>query len=384
MSTRRPCRIAVVPGDGIGPEVIAEAVRVLRHVAGRFELTLSFEEGLAGGAAIDAKGHPIPDETVELCRRSDAILLGACGGPKWDRGPAHLRPEQALFTLRKTFQLYANLRPAKVSPPLLGASPLRREVVEGTDFLIVRELCGGLYYGAQSRAGEGDQAAATDTLPYSAPEIRRVVRKACEIARLRPRHTVTSVDKANVLETSRLWREVATETAREFPDITFGHMLVDNAALQLVRDPRQFDVIVTENTFGDILSDESGVLTGSIGFLPSASLGEHQALYEPVHGSAPDIAGRGRANPIAAILSAAMMLRYSFRMETEAKAIEDAVERVIKRGVRTPEIPGRERPVSTSRMGDLVAEEVKKLLRPPKPARAGKPASRKASAKKRS
>ncbi|HYM68546.1 MAG TPA: 3-isopropylmalate dehydrogenase [bacterium] len=355
MSGPQACRVAVVPGDGIGREVIAEAVRVLTEAGRRFEIPLSFEEGLAGGAAIDAKGHPIPPETVELCRRSDAILLGACGGPKWDRGPAHLRPEQALFTLRKTFQLYANLRPATVSSPLLGASPLRREVVEGTDFLIVRELCGGLYYGTQSRTGEGEQAAAMDTLPYSAPEIRRVVRKACEIARLRPRRKVTSVDKANVLETSRLWREVATETAREFPDLVFEHMLVDNAALQLVRDPRQFDVIVTENTFGDILSDEAAGVIGSLGLMPSASLGERApGLFEPVHGTAPDIAGKGIANPLAAILTGALLLRYGAGHEASAAAIEGAVTRALADGCRTGDMAGATPALGTRAMTDAV------------------------------
>jgi len=326
---------------GIGPEVIAESVRVLREVGRRHELALVFEEGLAGGAAIDARGVPMPPETLDLCRRCDAILLGACGGPKWDRGPAHLRPEQALFALRKTFQLYANLRPAVVSGPLVDASPLRREVVEGTDLLIVRELTGGLYFGAQSRTGEGTAAAATDTLPYSAPEVRRVARKACEIARTRPRRKVTSVDKANVLETSRLWREVATDVAREFPDVTVEHMLVDTCAMQLVRSPRQFDVIVTENMFGDILSDEAAMLTGSIGLLPSASLGaEGPGLFEPVHGSAPDIAGTGAANPLAMFLSAALMLRHGLGRESEAAAVESAVDRALADGLRTQDLGG--------------------------------------------
>ncbi|HXX38040.1 MAG TPA: 3-isopropylmalate dehydrogenase [bacterium] len=355
MSGPQPCRVAVIPGDGIGREVTPEAVRVLAEVGRRFGIGLSFEEGLAGGAAIDATGHPIPPETIELCRRSDAILVGACGGPQWDKGPAHLRPEQALFTLRKTFQLYANLRPAKVSPPLFHASPLRREVVEGTDILIVRELCGGLYYGAQSRIGEGDQTEATDTLPYSASEIRRVVRKACEIARLRPRHKVTSVDKANVLETSRLWREVATETVREFPDIALEHMLVDNAALQLVRDPRQFDVIVTENTFGDILSDEAAGVIGSLGLMPSASLGRRApALFEPVHGTAPDIAGKGIANPLAAILTGALLLRYGAGHEAGAAAIERAVTLALEHGCRTGDMAGRTPVLGTREMTDAV------------------------------
>jgi len=355
MSPARTCRVAVIPGDGIGREVIAEAVRVLAETGRRHEVALSFEEGLAGGGAIDAVGHPIPLETVELCRRSDAILLGACGGPKWDRGPVHLRPEQALFTLRKTFQLYANLRPAIVSAPLVDASPLRRDLVEGTDILIVRELCGGMYFGAQSRAGTGEAATATDTLPYSVAEIRRVVKKACEIARLRPRRKVTSVDKANVLETSRLWREVATEVARDFPDVVVEHMLVDNAALQLVRNPRQFDVIVTENTFGDILSDEAAGVIGSLGLMPSASLGEAApGLFEPVHGTAPDIAGKGIANPLAAILTAALLLRYGAGHEAAAAAIETAVTRALADGCRTGDMAGATAPLGTAAMTDAV------------------------------
>jgi len=357
VSASRTYRVTVIAGDGIGAEVTAEAVRVLSDVGRRFGIDLAFEEGLAGGAAIDATGHPIPEETVALCRRSDAILLGACGGPKWDRGPAELRPEQALFVLRKALQLYANLRPARMSPPLLGASPLRREVVDGTDFLIVRELCGGLYYGVQSRTGEGDARAAADTLPYSAAEIRRVVRKACQLARLRPRRQVTSVDKANVLETSRLWREVATETAREYPDIRFAHMLVDNAALQLVRDPRQFDVIVTENTFGDILSDEAAGVLGSLGLMPSASLGDRPpGLFEPVHGTAPDIAGKGIANPLAAILTAALLLRYGVEHEDAAAAIEAAVTRALADGCRTADMAGTAPALGTRAMTDAVLE----------------------------
>ena len=332
MGAGRARRIAVMPGDGIGREVIAEAVRVLSAVDRRYELGLEFEEGLVGGAAIDATGHPIPEQTLALCRRSEAILLGACGGPKWDALPRERRPEQALFTLRKTFGLYANLRPATVSSPLLTASPLRREVAEGTDLLIVRELTGGLYFGAQSRTGRGQEAAAVDTLPYSAAEIRRVVRKACEIARGRPRHKVTSVDKANVLETSRLWREVATEVGRETPGVTLEHMLVDNCALQLVTNPRQFDVIVTDNMFGDILSDEAAGVIGSLGLMPSASLGEQPpGLFEPVHGTAPDIAGKGIANPLALIMSAVMMLNHIHEEQIAAK-IKRAYDAVLAEG----------------------------------------------------
>jgi 3-isopropylmalate dehydrogenase len=355
VSTGRTHRIAVIPGDGIGREVTAEAVRVLAAAGRRYELDLEFEEGLAGGAAIDAVGHPIPDRTIELCRRSDAILLGACGGPKWDRGPRESRPEQALFTLRKTFGLYANLRPAAVSPALLAASPLRREVVEGADLLIVRELTGGMYFGAQTRTGRGADEAAMDTLPYSAAEVRRVVRKACEIARTRSRRRVTSVDKANVLETSRLWRDVATEVAKEFPDVTFQHMLVDNCALQLVYNPKQFDVIVTENMFGDILSDEAAGVMGSLGLMPSASLGDGRpGLFEPVHGTAPDIAGQGIANPLAAILSVALLFRHGLDHEAAAAAIEQAVGRALADGCRTTDLAGSGPALGSAAMTDAV------------------------------
>ena len=359
MNTVPTHRVAVIPGDGIGREVTREAVRVLAAVGRRYELSLEFEEGLAGGAAIDAVGHPIPDRTVELCRRSDAILVGACGGPKWDRGPRESRPEQALFTLRKTFGLYANLRPAAVSSALLAASPLRREVVDGADILIVRELTGGLYFGAQTRTGRGADEAAMDTLPYSAPEVRRVVRKACQIARARPRRKVTSVDKANVLETSRLWRNVASEVAKEFPDVIFEHMLVDNCALQLVYNPKQFDVIVTENMFGDILSDEAAGVMGSLGLMPSASLGDQRpGLFEPVHGTAPDIAGRGIANPLAAILTVALLLRHGLNHEPAASAIETAVSRALADGCRTADLAGSGPALGTAAMTDAVLARV--------------------------
>ncbi len=360
MTAERRQRIAVIPGDGIGPEVIAQSVRVLAEVGRRYEIALECKEGLAGGAAIDARGHPIPPETVDLCRGSDAILFGACGGPKWDTLPASLRPEQALFVLRKTFELYANLRPAAVSGPLLHTSPLRRDIVEGLDVLIVRELTGGLYFGARSRAGRGPNAAAVDTLPYSAAEIRRVVRTACQIARTRSRRKVTSVDKANVLETSRLWREVATEVAGEFPDVTVEHMLVDNCALQLVRNPRQFDVIVTENTFGDILSDEAAGVMGSLGLMPSASLGEKPpGLFEPVHGTAPDIAGRGIANPLAAILTGALLLRYGLGHEAPAAAIERAVLGALEDGCRTVEMAGTGPALGTAAMTDAILSRLR-------------------------
>jgi 3-isopropylmalate dehydrogenase len=347
-----PRRIAVIPGDGIGPEVITECLRVLAETSRRYELGLEWDEGLAGGAAIDRRGRPMPPETMELCRRSEAILFGACGGPKWDHGPASLRPEEAIFALRKTFGLYANLRPAAVSGALLDGSPLRRDVIEGTDVLIVRELTGGLYFGPRSRSGSGESESATDTLVYSVPEVRRVVRTACEIARARPRRKVTSVDKANVLATSRLWREVATGVAAEFPDISFEHMLVDNCAMQLVRNPRQFDVIVTENMFGDILSDEAAGLMGSLGLMPSASLGDSPpGLFEPVHGTAPDIAGRGIANPLAAILTGAMLLRYGLGNPVPAESIERAVLRAVQDGCRTTDMGGI---LGTTAMTDAV------------------------------
>jgi len=355
MHAGRARRIAVLPGDGIGREVIVEAVRVLSAVDRRYDLGLEFEEGVAGGAAIDAVGHPIPEETLALCRRSEAILLGAVGGPKWDRLARELRPEQALFTLRKTFGLYANLRPAAVSPSLVAASPLRQKVVEGADILIVRELTGGLYFGTQVRTGQGEEVAAMDTLPYSTPEIRRVVRRACELARGRARRKVTSVDKANVLETSRLWREVATEVGREMPDVTLEHMLVDNCALQLVSNPRQFDVIVTDNMFGDILSDEAAGVMGSLGLMPSASLGEQPpGLFEPVHGTAPDIAGKGIANPVAAILTGALLLRLGLGCEPAAGAIEAAVQQTLQDGCRTVDLAGRGPALGTAAMTDAV------------------------------
>jgi len=345
-------RIAVIPGDGIGPEVIAACLRVLAEANRRYGLGLEWDEGLAGGAAIDRYGHPMPPGTLDLCRRSEAILFGACGGPKWDRGAVSLRPEEAIFALRKTFGLYANLRPAAISGPLLDGSPLRRDVIEGADILIVRELTGGLYFGPRSRSGTGESESATDTLVYSVPEVRRVVRTACEIARGRPRRKVTSVDKANVLETSRLWREVVTQVAAEFPDISLDHMLVDNCAMQLVRNPRQFDVIVTENMFGDILSDEAAGLMGSLGLMPSASLGDSPpGLFEPVHGTAPDIAGRGIANPLAAILTGAMLLRYGLEQPAPAAAIEGAVMQAVQDGCRTADMGGT---LGTTEMTDAV------------------------------
>jgi 3-isopropylmalate dehydrogenase len=322
--------IVTLPGDGIGPEIMAPALELL-EVLGDFE----FDEHLFGGASIDAYGTALTDEVLAACRKSDAVLLAAVGGPKWDTtDPAKPRPEQGLLGLRKGLGLYANLRPVKPLPALYEASPLRRERIEGTDLLVVRELTGGIYFGEKTRT----QTTASDLCAYSTAEIERIARTAFEAARTK----VTSVDKANVLETSRLWREVVTELhAREFSKIPLEHVLVDNAAMQLVSNPRDFDVIVTENMFGDILSDEAAMLTGSIGMLPSASLsGDGPGMFEPVHGSAPDIAGTGAANPLAMFLSAAMLLRHGLGLESEATAVESAVEGALAAGLRTPDLGG--------------------------------------------
>ncbi len=349
-------RILLLPGDGIGPEIVPEAVKALEAVGKRFQISFTFQEALVGGAAYDVYGVPLPEETLRLCKESDAILLGAIGGPKWDHLPPALRPEAgALLPLRKHLGLYANIRPAVLFPSLIEASPLKEEIVAGLDLVVVRELTGGLYFGAKQREKIGEEERALDTLVYSTGEIIRIGRLAFEMARKR-RGKVTSVDKANVLESSRLWREVITELGKDYPDVELEHMYVDNCAMQLVRNPRRFDVIVTENMFGDILTDEASVLTGSIGMLPSASLGGKVALYEPAHGSAPDIAGQQKANPLATILSAALMLRYSFGFEEGARAIEEAVRRVLEEGYRTPDLmkPGA-REVATAEMGSLVA-----------------------------
>jgi 3-isopropylmalate dehydrogenase len=327
-------RVVLLPGDGIGPEIIAPAVEVLEAVGARFE----YEEHLFGGASIDAHGVALTDDTLAACRAADAVLLAAVGGPKWDTtDPDQPRPEQGLLGLRKGLGLFANLRPVKPLPALYDASPLRREVIEGTDLLVVRELTGGIYFGEKTRTADS----ASDTCVYTRAEIERIARVAFGAARTR----VTSVDKANVLETSRLWREVVRELhAREFPELELEHLLVDNAAMRLVASPREFEVIVTENMFGDILSDEAAMLTGSLGMLPSASLGTQSpstpGVFEPVHGSAPDIAGTGVANPLAMFLSAALMLRHGFGMETEAAAIESAVDGALTDGLRTPDLGG--------------------------------------------
>ena len=347
-------RVAVIPGDGIGPEVIAAAQRVLDDVAGRFGFRFEWHAVVAGGQAIDSYGQAIRDEDLALCQSSDAVLLGAVGGPKWDVPSSPVRPEQALFRLRKTLGLFANLRPVAAEPSLIESSPLRPERLRGVDMLIVRELTGGLYFGErQEDHATPSGRAALDTLPYTEPEIRRIVRLAFELARGR-RHHLTSVDKANVLATSRLWRSLVEELRADFPDVELDHRLVDSCAMQLVTQPTGFDVIVTENLFGDILSDEASVLAGSLGMLPSASLGERRTdhgtfgLYEPVHGSAPDIAGRDIANPAAAILSGAMMLRWSFGQAEAASAIEGAVRSALADGYRTGDLMGRPDEAGTS------------------------------------
>ncbi len=346
--------IVTLPGDGIGMEVVAEGVKVLAAVAARFGHEFTFEEHLLGGCAIDATGEPLPAATLAACQRADAILLGAVGGPKWSDPAAPVRPEQGLLGLRKALGLYANLRPVTIFPALIDASPLRPERLQGVDLLVVRELTGGIYFGPRQEAA-ADNPTAYDTMLYTADEIRRVTRKAFELARLR-RRKVTSVDKANVLASSRLWRRVVVEVAAEYPDVTLEHILVDAAAMYLMRSPAEFDVMVTENMFGDILTDEASMLAGSMGMLASASLSEGRVgLYEPIHGSAPDIAGQGIANPLATILSVAMLLRYSLALEAEANAVEAAVKAVLEQDYRTKDIakPG-EKTVGTEEMGAAV------------------------------
>lgn len=358
MTAAKVCQIALLPGDGIGPEITKEAVKVLDAVSSRFNWHYQLSEGLIGGIAIDKTGQPLPPETLKLCQKSDAVLMGSIGGPKWDTtDPKGVRPEQGLLAIRKELGLFANLRPVKLFPALIEASTLKPEVVAGVDILVVRELTGGLYFGARGRL----DGKVFDTLEYSDSEIERVLMVAFQLAQKR-NHQVHSVDKANVLESSRRWRELATEVSKQFPDVQLEHMLVDNCAMQLIRHPKQFDVLVTENMFGDILSDEAAMLTGSLGMLASASLGDGSgpALYEPAHGSAPDIAGQNRANPLATILSVALMFRFSFQRFDIAEAIEQAVSEVLAAGYRTPDIAAANcRLVSTEQMGSLVAAAVK-------------------------
>ena len=334
-------RIVVLPGDGIGPEIVASARRVLDAVVAKSEHSITFDEQLIGGAAIDATGEPLPEQTLAACRSAQAVLLGAVGGPKWDDPNAKVRPEQGLLQIRKGLGLFANLRPVEIFQALADASPLRPDRLKGVDLLMVRELTGGIYFGQPRFKEEVDgEVRAVDTMVYSTSEIERVVRRAFEFARLR-RNKVTSVDKANVLETSRLWRAVATKVGKDFPDVELEHQLVDSCAMRLVTHPSSFDVIVTENMFGDILSDEAAVLSGSLGVLPSASLGSDAlGLYEPIHGSAPDIAGKGIANPLGTILSAAMLLRYSLGWTAQADAIESAVRAALDGGARTKDLGG--------------------------------------------
>lgn len=361
--------IAILPGDGIGPEVVAEAIKVLYAVGEKFDRTWTLHEAHIGGAAIDAVGVPLPAETLSICSQSDAVLLGAVGGPKWDKIPVEVRPERGLLAIRKALGLYANIRPVTVTAATANASALKPEIVDGTDLVVVRELTGGIYFGAKSLVAKGNEEEASDLCVYSTGEIERVVRVAATLARQR-RNKVTSVDKANVLETSRLWRKVTTRVmAEEFPDVQIEHILVDACAMHLIKRPTDFDVIVTENMFGDILTDEASMLAGSIGMLPSASLGDSDpsknttrrriGLYEPIHGSAPDIAGRGLANPLGTILSVALMLRYSFGMITEAEAIEDAVNQVVVDGCVTGDLSGIASTVcSTAEVGSAVVGRI--------------------------
>ena len=349
-------KIAVIKGDGIGPEIVGEAMKVLDKVAEKYNHTFNYTEVLAGGAAIDAEDTPLPQKTVDVCKASDAVLLGALGGPKWDNLPGDKRPEAGLLGIRKALGLFANLRPAMLFEDLRDASPLKSDIIgEGLDVLVVRELTGDVYFGEKHR--EDDFA--SDLMNYSTPEVERIARVAFESARKRG-GKVTSVDKANVLETSRFWRSVVLKIAEEYPDVELNHLYVDNAAMQLVINPQQFDVILTGNLFGDILSDEASMLTGSIGMLPSASLGEGTfGMYEPIHGSAPDIAGEDKANPIATILSSAMMLRYSFGLTEEAEAIEKAVKKTLAEGYRTGDIASEgETIVGCVEMGDRIANNL--------------------------
>jgi 3-isopropylmalate dehydrogenase len=351
--------LAVLPGDGIGPEVVAEGAKVLRAVAQQFDHTIVFEHGLIGGAAIDAAGVALPEETLDLCRRCSAVLFGAVGGPRWSDPWAAVRPEQGLLQLRKQLGLFANLRPVCVRPALREASPIRPELLQGVDLLVVRELTGGIYFGQRQEASPSADVA-HDTMAYSAPEIRRVAHVAFRLA-MKRRRRLALVDKANVLATSRLWRQTVGELAKQYPYVSYETILVDAMAMHLIRRPADFDVILTANMFGDILSDEASVLVGSLGMLPSASLGEgRRGLYEPIHGSAPDIAGQGIANPLGAILSAALLLRHSLGLGCEADAVEAAVGMVLEQGHRTADLAfSGGRTVGTAEMGDLVVEALR-------------------------
>ena len=354
-------QIVVLRGDGIGPEIVAEAIKVLDAAGEKYGFQFHYDERLMGGCAIDATGEPLPQETVDACKKADAVLLGAVGGWKWDTLPGNKRPEAGLLGIRSALGLYANLRPAQIFAPLKSASPIKDEIIgDSLDITVVRELTGGIYFGERGRCEKNGVPAAYDTEMYSRPEVERIARVAFDLARKRG-HKLTNVDKANVLESSRFWREIVLEVAKGYPDVELNHLYVDNCAMQLVRNPKQFDVILTSNMFGDILSDEASMISGSIGMLASASLAEGaKGLYEPIHGSAPDIAGTGKANPLATILSVAMMLRYSFDEAQAADAIEKAVNDALSIA-RTPDIYEEGyRAVNTVEMGDLVAELVKK------------------------
>lgn len=351
-------KLAVIPGDGIGPDVVEQTLLVLDKVGEKFGHTFHYQKVLAGGCAIDATGACLPQETIDVCKASDAVLLGAVGGWKWDTLPGDQRPERALLGLRKALGLFANLRPALLFEQLADASPLKPEILAGgLDIVVVRELTGGIYFGEKGFKDTDLGPAAYDVEQYAEEEVRRIAKVAFDMAMKRSKH-VTSVDKANVLESSRLWRRVVAEVAQDYPEVTLDNLYVDNAAMQLVRNPRQFDVIVTSNIFGDILSDEASQITGSIGMLPSASLAKGNfGMYEPVHGSAPDLAGQDKANPMATILSAAMMLRYTFGLLAEAEAIENAVKAVLDQGYRTPDLyAGEGKLIGTAEMGRRIAE----------------------------
>jgi len=351
--------LVLLPGDGIGPEIVAQAQRVLEVIAKRFGHQFEFSSHLIGGIAIDTCGDPLPQETIDACRGSDAILLGAVGGPKWDDPSAKTRPEVGLLKIRKELGLFANLRPIRLFDELLDASPLRREIIEGTDILFLRELTGGIYFGESGKNGSGDTESAYQSMVYSVVEVERIVRLAAKAAQGRDSR-LTSVDKANVLEPSRLWRRVAARVmAEEFPDVEYDVVLVDAMAMHLINRPGDFDVVVTGNMFGDILTDEASMLPGSLGMLPSASLGnDGPGLYEPIHGSAPDIAGQGLANPLATILAAAMLLRHSLKLEDEAEAVESAVQNVLSDGLRTHDIARGGDAIGTELMGSAVVERL--------------------------
>ncbi|TLD80449.1 3-isopropylmalate dehydrogenase [Helicobacter sp. MIT 05-5293] len=350
--------IAVISGDGIGPEITAQAIKVLDKIAHKFQHNFIYHQVLAGGCAIDATGSCLPKESLEICLKSDSVLLGAVGGPKWDNQPSSNRPETALLQIRKELGLFANIRPAQLLPQLKDASPLKSSILDkGIDFVVVRELIGGIYFGEHRTREQNGELLATDIMAYTQSQIHRIAKVAFEIARKR-RKNVISVDKANVLDSSRLWRKVVEEVAAQYPDVSLSHMYVDNAAMQICKDPSQFDVILTENMFGDILSDEASMITGTIGTIPSSSLGEGTlGLYEPIHGSAPDIANQDKANPIGMILSAALMLDYSFGMKAESQAIQKAVEKILDAGYRTGDMmDAHSKLVGTQAMGTLISE----------------------------